>query len=251
MKLQRRQTRRTKRTGYSALLHFAFVCALPFVLYTLVRLDFTWVAVAVVLLSKWRILAVKARHWPANIRANAVDIFVGLSIVAFVDLSTTQLLQLVWVVVYIGWLLFVKPRSTSLWIGVQAIIAQTVSLVAVFQIWPEASIATLVFVCWGIAYLCSRHFLAAFDEAMARGTAYTWAFFVASIVWLSGHWLIYYGPIAQPALLISAIGYGLASIYYLEHTDRLTNSVRRQFIAVMGVIVLFVIVFSDWTDKTI
>jgi hypothetical protein len=251
MKLQRRQTRGTKRTGYSALLHFALVCALPLVLYTLVRLDFTWLAILVVLLSKWRIFAVKARHWPANIRANAVDMFVGLSIVAFMDLSTTQLLQLVWVIVYVGWLLFVKPRSTSLWIGTQAIIAQTVSLIAVFQIWPEASITTLVFVCWGIAYLCSRHFLAAFDEAMARGTAYTWAFFVASIVWLSGHWLIYYGPVAQPALLISAIGYGLASIYYLEHTERLTNSVRRQFIAVMGVIVLFVIVFSDWTDKTI
>jgi hypothetical protein len=209
------------------------------------------VAVLVILLSKWRIFAVKARHWPANIRANAVDILVGLSAVAFIDLSGTQLLQIFWVALYIMWLLLIKPRSTALWIGTQAIIAQTVSLIAVFQIWPESSVVTLVFVCWGIAYLCSRHFLAAFDEAMARGTAYAWAFFVASIVWLSGHWLVYCGPIAQPALLISAIGYGLASIYYLEHTDRLTASVRRQFIAVMGVIVLFVIVFSDWTDKTI
>jgi hypothetical protein len=251
MKLQRRQTRGPKRTGYSALLHLFFLGALPLALYVLIRLDFTWIAVLVILLSKWRIFAVKARHWPANIRANAVDIFVGLSAVAFIDISSTQLLQLLWVGMYILWLVFVKPRSKPLWIGIQAIIAQTVSLVAVFQIWSEASITTLVFVCWGIAYLCSRHFLAAFDEAMARGTAYAWAFFVASIVWLSGHWLIYYGPIAQPALLISALGYGLASIYYLEHTDRLTSNVRRQFIAVMGVIVLFVIVFSDWTDKTI
>jgi len=228
-----------------------FVGALPLALYALVRLDFTWVAVLLILLSKWRIFAVKARHWLANIRANAVDIFVGLSVVAFIDLSSTQLLQILWVILYVVWLVVVKPRSAPLWIGIQAIIAQTVSLIAVFQIWSESSITTLVFVCWGIAYLCSRHFLAAFDEAMARGTAYAWAFFSASIVWLSGHWLIYYGPIAQPALLISALGYGLASIYYLDHTDRLTLAVRRQFIAVMGVIVLFVIVFSDWTDKTI
>lgn len=251
MKLLRRQTRKPKRTGYSALLHLFFLGALPLFLYILVRLDFTWLAVLVILLSKWRIFAVKARHWSANIRANAVDIFVGLSVVAFIDLSNTQILQFVWVVLYILWLVFIKPRSKPLWVGIQAIIAQTASLIAVFQIWPESSITTLVFVCWGIAYLCSRHFLAAFDEAMARGTAYTWAFFVASVVWLSGHWLIYYGPIAQPALLVSALSYGLASIYYLEHTDRLTTNVRRQFIGVMGIIVLFVIVFSDWTDKTI
>ena len=86
---------------------------------------------------------------------------------------------------------------------------------------------------------------------MARATAYSWAFFVASIAWLSGHWLIFYGPLAQPALLLSVLGYGLAAMYYLEHKDKLTKNYKRQFIGVMVAIVLILIVFSDWSDKTI
>ena len=104
---------------------------------------------------------------------------------------------------------------------------------------------------WTVAYLCARHFLTAFDESMSRSTAYSWAFFASAIAWLSGHWLIYYGPIAQPALLLTALGYGLASMYYLEHRDKLTPALKRQFISVMGAVVLFLIVFSDWSDKTI
>ena len=224
---------------------------LPLLLYILIRLDFAWVAVVLLLLSKWRMLAVKTRHWPANIRANAVDIFVGLSAIVFMTVTDVQSLQLFWAVSYAGWLLFLKPKSSPLWVGLQAIVAQTVGLIASFYFWSEASISVLVFVNWGITYLCARHFLTAFDESMARATSYSWAFFAASIAWLSGHWLIFYGPIAQPALLLNVLGYGLAAMYYLEHKDKLTINYRRQFVAVMLAVVLILIVFSDWSDKTV
>jgi hypothetical protein len=204
-----------------------------------------------IVLGKWRMFAVKMRHWPANVRANAVDIFVGVSLVIFMILTDTQAIQLIWAVMYVAWLLIIKPRSTPLWVGVQALIAQAVSLVAIYLYWADASTFALVIMSWTVAYLCSRHFLTAFDEAMARATAYSWAFFVAAVAWLSGHWLIFYGPVAQPALLITVLGYGLASIYYLEHTDKLTANIRRQFIGVMTAVVLFLIIFSDWSDKTI
>jgi hypothetical protein len=250
MKLQRRQTR-VKRGSYSTLIHIVLVTALPFLSYVLVRLDFAWIAVALVLLSKWRMFAVKARHWPANIRANAVDIFVGLSFVTFMIIADAQLYQLLWTAMYIVWLLFIKPRSTPLWVGVQAMIAQTLALVGVYLYWAESTTLALLFLSWGIAYLCARHFFTAFDDGLARATAYSWAFFVASIAWLSGHWLIFYGPVAQPALLLSVLGYGLASMYYLDHMDKLTKNVRLQFIGVMSMVVLFLIVFSDWSDKTV
>lgn len=250
MRLVRRQTNRPK-GKYSTLLHILLTAALPAIFYVLVRLDFEWIAVVILLMSKWRMLAVKARHWTANIRANAVDIFVGLSIIILMASTSQQMYQLVWGVLYAGWLLFVKPRSTPLWVGTQAIIAQTISLAAGFYFWSESSTTALVFVTWGVTYLCARHFLTAFDESMARGTAYAWAFFSACIAWLSGHWLIFYGPVAQPALLLSVIGYGMAAMYYLEHKDKLTANYRRQFVAVMAAIVLILIIFSDWSDKTI
>lgn len=250
MKHLRRQTKKTG-NSYAGAAHILLTALLPLLIFVMVRLNFGWVAILLVLLSKWRMFAVKSRHWPANIRANAVDIFMGLSIVVFMLSTDTASIQLLWSAVYAVWLLVIKPQSTALWIGIQAMLAQMFSLIAIFYYWSESSTTLLVFLVWGVTYLCARHFLAAFDESMARATAYAWAFFAASIVWLSGHWLIFYGPIAQPALLLTVLGYGLAAMYYLRHTDRLTNNIKMQFIAVMTMVVLFLIVFSDWSDKTI
>jgi hypothetical protein len=250
MKLQRRQTKKPA-GGYSAFIHIVFTAALAFVTFILVRLDFAWLAILLVLLSKWRMFAVKARHWPAIIRANSVDIIAGLSFVIFMASTEVMSFQIIWSACYALWLLFIKPQSGVLWVGIQALLAQMLSLIAIFYYYSESSTTMLVFLTWGIAYLCARHFLTAFDEGMARATSYVWAFFAASIAWLSGHWLILYGPIAQPALLISVLSYGLAAMYYLEHTDRLTKNIRRQFIAVMFMAVLFLIIFSEWSDKTV
>lgn len=250
MKLLRR--RQTKRRGrFANLLHILLVALLPALLYVFVRLEFVGFAFAIVLLSKWRMFAVKARHWPANVRSNAVDILVGLSTVVYLSIASTQLMQVAWVALYMIWLLFIKPRSTELWIGMQALIAQTMSLVAIFLVWNEASETVLTFVVWGVTYVSARHFLGAFDEAMARASAYVWAFFSASLTWLSAHWLLYYTVISQPALIITVVGYCMAAIYYLQHKDRLSAGVRRQFISLMVAVVLFIIVFSDWSGDII
>lgn len=250
MKLLSRQTKKPA-GGYSGFLHILFTAAIPILAFVLIRLDFAWLAVALVLISKWRMFAVKARHWPAIVRANSVDIFAGLSFVVFMASTSAMSLQLFWVVLYAFWLLVIKPQSGPLWIGVQALLSQMLSLVAIFYYFSESSTIILVLATWGVTYLSARHFLSAFDEAMARATSYAWSFFAASIAWLSGHWLILYGPIAQPALLISVLAYGLAAMYYLEHTDRLTKNIRRQFVAVMFMVVIFLIVFSEWSDKTV
>ncbi len=251
MKLISTRIKTPDRPGLAAALHVLLTATLPLLTYVLVRLDFAWVAVLLLVLSKWRMFAVKSRHWPANFRANAVDIFFRLAMITFMFESTTQSLQLLWVAIYSGWLLFIKPKSSPIWIGVQALASQAVSLTAAFLYWQESSTLFLMFITWVITYASARHFLTAFDESMSRSTAYTWSFFSAAIAWLSGHWLIYYGPIAQPALLLTVLGYGLASMYYLEHRDKLSAVLRRQFISVMGAVVLFLIVFSDWSDKTI
>lgn len=250
MKLLSRQTKKPT-GGYSGFLHIIFTAAIPILAFILIRLDFAWLAVALVLISKWRMFAVKARHWPAIVRANSVDIFAGLSFVVFMASTNAMSLQLFWVALYALWLLAIKPKSGPLWVGVQALLSQMLSLVAIFYYFSESSTVILVFATWGVTYLSARHFLSAFDEAMARATSYVWSFFAASIAWLSGHWLILYGPIAQPALLISVLAYGLAAMYYLEHTDRLTKNIRRQFVAVMFMVVVFLIVFSEWSDKTV
>ena len=250
MRLLRKQTKNAQ-GNRAAIVHVLLTAALPLAAYVLVRLGFGWAAIALIFLSKWRMFAVKARHWPANIRANAVDIFVGLSVVIFMLSTDVQALQLSWPSFSVYKPIASRPRVSALWVGAQALIAQALSFAALFYYWSDASVSVLVFAAWVIAYFCARHFFTAFDEAMSRSTAYSWAFFAASITWLSGHWLIFYGPIAQPALLLTVLGYGLASMYYLDHKDKLTRSMFRQFVSLMVTVVLFLIIFSEWSDKTI
>lgn len=238
--------------GYSAFLHIILTSVLPLLLYVLVVLGFVNLAFAAVLLSKWRMFAVKARHWPAHIRANAVDILVGLSAVTYMSLADSrQSVQFLWVALYAAWLLFIKPQSSPLWVGLQALIAQTASLVAIFLVWTSAGETALTFVVWATTYLCARHFLTAFDEAMARATAYVWSFFCAALTWLCVHWLLFYQAISQPALIITVLAYGMAALYYLDHIEKLRPGVRRQFIALMVAVVMLVLVFSDWSGDII
>ncbi len=254
MKLQRIQTRRNK-GNFSKILHIFLVAVVPLVVYILIRIDEGFFglpfAILFVLLSKWRMFSIKARHWPASIRANAVDIIVGVSLTLLMSLNTSQLVQILIAVTFLVWLLFVKPKSSAVWVGIQAMFAQTVGLFALFQYWEKSSIFVLVLLVWGLTYLCARHFLVAYDESMARATAYSWAFFCSSITWVCSHWLIYYGPVAQPMILISAFGYGLASIYYLQHKDKLTDNVKWQFIGVMSLITLIILLTTDWREKIV
>jgi hypothetical protein len=239
------------KSGYSHVLHIILTVLLPIILYVLVRIGFAQLAVALVLLSKWRMFAVKARHWPANIRANAVDITVGISTVLFMANTYSQGVQIIWAVLYAGWLLFIKPKSASLWVGVQAMAGQAVGLMALYTVYGNASTAILVLATAGICYVAARHFFSAFDEHLGRTISYVWAYFGASISWLLSHWLIYYGSVAQPVLILTVVGYTMAALYYLRHTERLSANVQRQFIFVLTAILLILIVFSDWSDKAI
>jgi hypothetical protein len=251
MKLLKRQT--IKPTGgYSAFVHLLLVGILPLLLFALVRLEFVGFAFLVVLLSKWRMFALRPRHWAASIRINAVDILAGLSVVAFMSLAANiQSVQVFWTIAYMLWLLYLKPRTGHLWVGVQALVVQTASLVALFLLESEASDVLLVLSVTTVTYLCARHFLASYDESMSRATAYSWAFFAASLTWLTSRWLLFYGPVAQPALILTVVAYSLAAIYYMQHTGKLKKSVTSQFVGLAVTIILFILIFSDWNGEII
>lgn len=238
-------------SGFSHLIHIGLTILLPLLVYIFVRLNFVPLAVAIILLSKWRMLAVKPRYWLANIRANAVDITVSLSFLIFITHSGSQLFQLIWTVGYAVWLLFLKPRSDLLGITAQAGAAELMGMTGVFMAWGGQSALKLVILSWLVNYAVASHFFTSFDEPLTRYLSYLWAYFGAALVWVLSHWLLFYGSVAQPAVLLTVIGFGLAGLYYLEETDRLSVMLRRQFIFVVLAIVIIILVFSDWGDKIV
>lgn len=238
-------------SGFSRIIYTILNILLPLIIFVLVRMDFIQLALAVVLLSKWRMFAVRPRFWIANIRANAVDIIVGVSILTLMVDTSSQLLQFVLTLSYIAWLVLIKPASDALMVSIQALLGLLAGLMALFIGWPHGPLYGLVLLTGFICYLTARHFFDSFDEPYAKLLSYIWGYFASALIWVLGHWLLFYGAIAQPVLLLLAIGYGLAALYYLDHHDRLSKGVQRQFIAIMIAIVTIVVVFSDWGNKII
>ena len=214
-------------------------------------MNFVVPALAVVLMSKWRMLAVRPRYWPANIRANAVDIMVGLAVVIFMSHTDAATWHLVWAFLYGVWLLFIKPGSSAIMVSAQAFIGQLMSMMALFMEWKTMPLVGVVFSLWAICYLAARHFFTSFDEPHTSLYSHTWGYFAAALGWILGHWLLFYGNVAQPTLLLSVIGLVSGALYYLEETDRLSVVWRRQFVFLLIAIVVVILVFSSWGDKTI
>jgi hypothetical protein len=230
------------------------VTLLPILIFVALRISYLGVqlALALILLSKWRMFAVRPRFWPAIIRANAVDIMVGVSIVVFMQQASDHVwIQLLWVVLYAVWLLVLKPGASLLQVSLQAFVGQLAGLMALYLIWADGPLIGLVAATAVICYVSARHFFDSFDEPYSRMLSYLWAYFAAALVWVLGHWLLYYGVIAQPTVVLTVVGYGLAVLYYFDHLDKLTPLLKRQMLTIMFVVLLVLIIFSDWGDKVV
>ncbi len=237
--------------GFSHFIHIILVALLPILAYILVRIDFVGLAVGLILLSKWRIVAVRPRYWVANIISNGVDILVAVSLVLFMANTSVEWWQIFWALSYAAWLIGLKPRSDVLSVSAQAMVGQLLGLAVLYVKFGDATLLGLVAGTWGVTYLAARHFLSSFEEPHVALLSHVWAYFSAGLAFVLGHWLLFYGSVAQIIALLTTIGYGLAALYYLDATDRLTALLQRQLLAIMCAILLIVIVLSDWTGATV
>jgi hypothetical protein len=237
--------------GFSHVLHIVFNVLLPVIAYVLVRIDFVSLAILLVLLGKWRMFAVRPRYWMANLIANGVDIMTGISFVIFMANTSEKWWQIFWVVLYALWLTRLKPRSDVLSVSAQAMVGQLLGLSVLFLKFGDAPLATLVAATWVITYVAARHFLTSFEEPHSALLAHIWAYFSASLAFVLGHWLLFYGDVAQIIIFLTVIGYSMAAFYYLDAIDRLTPALKKQLLGMMILILLIVILQSDWKGSTI
>ncbi|MBI4033458.1 hypothetical protein HY379_00485 [Candidatus Saccharibacteria bacterium] len=237
--------------GFSHFIHLGLNIILPILAYILVRIDFVAIAILLVLLAKWRIFAVRLRYWPVNVVSNGIDILVGVSFVLLMSSTSVDWWQLFWTALYISWLVWLKPKSGVLSVSAQAMIGQLLGLTVLYLKFGDAPLAALALGTWAVTYLAARHFLTSFEESRTSLLANVWAYFSASLAFILGHWLLFYGSVPQILIFLTTIGYGLAALYYLDATERLTNRFKRQLLVIMSAILLVVIVLSDWTGSTV
>lgn len=237
--------------GFAHVAHVGLAALLPIAVYVLVRIELEQAALVVILLSKWRMLAVQPRHWWPHIRVNAVDIIVGLSILTFMISVDAVAWQLLWTAIYMVWLIFIKPRNNVFFVSLQAFIGHLFGLTAFYIFWKDAPLLGLVLGTWFVCYLSARHFFMSYEEPYTPLFAHFWGYFAAALTWILGHYLLFFHVFAQPILLLTVIGYGLGALYYLHQKDKLTTLLRREFIFVIVATILIIIIQADWTDKAI
>lgn len=213
-----------------------------------------YLAYLVVLLSKWRVLAVRPRFWFANIQANFVDLLVGLSIVTLLWVSKDATgVQFALTALFALWLLVLKPHAKRRFVIIQAGVMQAISLTALFSFayLLPASLPTVGG--WLIGYIAARHALVSFkDEEERTLLSLAWALVVAELSWLSYHWTIAYTlsgelKIPQVTIVVGLFGFLAMKIYgsLHENEDRIViKDIRWPAIFVVLVIALLMVRFN-------
>ncbi len=169
----------------------------------------------------------------------------------FMASTTVIWWQFIWTALYIGWLVWLKPRYDVLSVSAQAMVGQLLGLSVLFIKFGDSSIVGLVAGTWLVTYIAARHYFTSFEESHSTLLAHIWAYFSASLAFVLAHWLLFYGTLAQIVIILTTIGYGLAAAYYLDATERLSAVLQRQVLAIMLAILVIIVALSNWTGNTI
>ncbi len=199
----------------SAMMHFVLNISLAVISTALTVVSGSWIfGVMLVLLSKWRVVAVRPRYWWLNIKANLVDFIVGIALVMLVYLSGGDGLtvwQIVFTAIYAFWLTVIKPGSSTISTEVQAMFAIFFGNYALTLLASSIDPITSVLVGMIIGYGASRHVLVQNDDRDFTFSTFIFALLSAELTWILYHWSIVYSlnlgdkafVIPQQPLLIS------------------------------------------------
>lgn len=211
-------------------------------------------AFALVLLSKWRVLAVRPRYWFANIQANLVDIIVSLSVVVLLYAASGALAaQIIITLLYIGWLLYIKPRSKRVFVAIQAGTAIFLGVTALMSVSYDWMASPVVLLMWVIGYSAARHVLGSYDEAHISFYSLIWGLIFAELGWLAYHWTFAYEipgvgdiKLAQVALIALATSFIAERVYgsYTKHGIVRSSEIMLPVLLSVSVIIILLVFFN-------
>lgn len=212
--------------------------------------------IGLVLLSKWRVFAVRPQFWATNVLANAVDVIVGVSFAIFLNATIGQLpAQIGLTILYILWLLLLKPKTRRKWVLPQAGVSFFVGLNALAVVSYNWWSSIVVLVAWVIGYSAARHVLAAYSEKHYALLSLIWAMVTAELAWIGFHWSFAY-PIglgshlllSQTAVISTVVGFLSERVYAAyrkagEHRVRLSD-IGVPLVFSLSIIIVLLTIFN-------
>lgn len=183
-----------RRSRLSEVVYIALNIGLAIALLLVVRTtESPWLGLLIILISKWRALAVRPRFWFANLVANMVDIIVGMSVVILLySADGATWLQGVVTMLYVVWLLLIKPRSRRSYIAIQAGVAVFLGITALSIVSYAWDSSFFVAAMWIIGYVTARHVLGSYEEPHTTLYSLIVGTIFAELGWIGFHWLMAY-----------------------------------------------------------
>lgn len=248
-----------RRSLWSELIYIALNVAFAVTLLIIVlAFESPLMAFALVLLSKWRILAVRPRYWFVNVQTNLVDIIVSVSMVVLLYSASGALAaQIFLTLLYIGWLLVVKPRSKRIYVAVQAGAAIFLGVTALMSVSYDWIATVAVAGMWLIGYSAARHVLSSYDEAHNSFYSLAWGFVFAELGWLAYHFTFAHTipgvgdiKLVQVALIALAISFVAERAYgsYTRHGGVRRTDVTMPAVLSGSIIVVLLAVSFYWSN---
>ena len=150
--------------------------------------------IILVMMSKWRIFAVRSRYLWINIKYNLIDMIVGISIVLLSYVSGTSLapIHFILAALYVVWLLFIKPMSSENATLAQSLIGVFLGITATTLLTANLESLWAVLGSFIVGYAASRHVLAQTNDEDYTLTTFVCGLVFAEIAWLCHSWSIVY-----------------------------------------------------------
>lgn len=249
---------RKGRNALSTVLHIVLNISLAVFSTALTVISHTWVfGVLLVLLSKWRVVAVRPRYWWINIKANLVDFTVGISLALLVYMAGADSVEgltawhIILTAIYAIWLVIIKPRSETIMTEAQAMFAvffgSYASVLATSQLNPLVGVAA----CFVIGYGASRHVLIQGDDHDFTLTTFICGLLMAEMSWIFYHWTIIYRFGESASFVIPQLPIATSVLFFMfargyKSALRHDGKIRADDIvipAIFSVLVMFVMVF--------
>lgn len=147
-----------------------------------------------VLLSKWRVFAVRSRFLLLNIKSNLVDIIVGFSIVLLTYYAGSSFLPVdfLLMLIYSVWLLIIKPLSSEDANLIQSLIAVFLGISAASIMSANLDSIVIVLLAFLIGYAGSRHVLSQTSDNNFTLSTLVCGLVFAEVAWLCHSWSIIY-----------------------------------------------------------
>lgn len=213
-----------------------------------------------VLLSKWRMLAVHPYYWLKNIRANLIDIIIGLSIVVLSwpnihTNATFAFFYILLILIYAIWLNFIKPLTSTATTETQALFALFLSINASSLLFPSSQFFLTV-ATFALTIIAMRHILLQNGDENLRPVSLIFGLFTAEFTWFLYFWFIIYSfsslnlVISQLSIFTTLIVFALNRVYqsYYRHDGRIKS---HDILASSIFSVIIIIVMLIWFSKPI